>query len=867
CVAIEQKVNTRNPRSTVATSTEIYDYLKLLFTRVGRTYSPISGEEVKCHTPQNVVDYILSTANADDQVYILTAIPFEAANDLKEVLELEVQKGYSRVLYKNAVVKIVDFNETKVRSKDIFLLVDRILVEPKSDDEYLQRLSDSVQTAFYEGKGVLTVQIKNDTTTQEMEFSNLFELDGMQFERPTINFLSFNNPFGACKTCQGFGTIIGIDESLVIPDRSLSLFEGAVAPWRGESLSKWKDAFIKNVNSDVFPIHKPYMELSEEEKDVLWQGGKGVEGINDFVRFLQESSYKIQYRVMLAKYRGRTICPDCKGTRLRHDSNFVKIVSENKIPFHSKGTSKKIALSEVLLMTVEEAKAFFDVFTFSPRDQDIARRLLTEIHSRLVFLSDVGLGYLGLNRLSNSLSGGESQRINLTTSLGSSLVGSTYILDEPSIGLHSRDTVRLIKVLKKLQHAGNTVVVVEHDEELMHSADELIDIGPFAGSNGGEVVFKGNFDDMMTSKTLTSDFLNNVREIPVPSQRRKWNNHIELKNVRYNNLKRVNTKIPLSALTVVTGVSGSGKTSLIKGVFYPLILRALDQYAGIKPGESDGIVGDVSRVQAVEMIDQNPIGKSSRSNPVTYVKAYDVIRDLFADQVLSKQRGYKSSIFSFNVEGGRCDNCKGEGEEIIEMQFMADLHLPCEVCKGKRFKQEVLEVNYKNKNIHDVLSMTVDDAMEFFSEVSLIKKRLQPLQDVGLGYVSLGQSSNTLSGGEAQRIKLASFLGKNNSQTHTLFIFDEPTTGLHFHDIQKLLKSLNALVDSGNTVVTIEHNLDVVKSADWVIDLGPDGGKAGGAVVFEGTPEGMILCKDSYTGQYLKTKLEGGFLNPSLKKA
>ncbi|MFT5513073.1 MAG: excinuclease ABC subunit A, partial [Bacteroidia bacterium] len=580
CVAIEQKVNTRNPRSTVATSTEIYDYLKLLFTRVGRTYSPISGEEVKCHTPQNVVDYILSTANADDQVYILTAIPFEAANDLKEVLELEVQKGYSRVLYKNAVVKIVDFNETKVRSKDIFLLVDRILVEPKSDDEYLQRLSDSVQTAFYEGKGVLTVQIKNDTTTQEMEFSNLFELDGMQFERPTINFLSFNNPFGACKTCQGFGTIIGIDESLVIPDRSLSLFEGAVAPWRGESLSKWKDAFIKNVNSDVFPIHKPYMELSEEEKDVLWQGGKGVEGINDFVRFLQESSYKIQYRVMLAKYRGRTICPDCKGTRLRHDSNFVKIVSENKIPFHSKGTSKKIALSEVLLMTVEEAKAFFKVFTFSPRDQDIARRLLTEIHSRLVFLSDVGLGYLGLNRLSNSLSGGESQRINLTTSLGSSLVGSTYILDEPSIGLHSRDTVRLIKVLKKLQHAGNTVVVVEHDEELMHSADELIDIGPFAGSNGGEVVFKGNFDDMMTSKTLTSDFLNNVREIPVPSQRRKWNNHIELKNVRYNNLKRVNTKIPLSALTVVTGVSGSGKTSLIKGVFYPLILRALDQYAG-----------------------------------------------------------------------------------------------------------------------------------------------------------------------------------------------------------------------------------------------------------------------------------------------
>ncbi len=866
CVAIEQKVNTRNPRSTVATSTEIYDYLKLLFTRVGKTFSPISGGEVKCHTPQNVVDHILNEANPDDQVYILTSIPFENAKELVEVLDLEVQKGYSRLLYKDQVVKISDFKETKVRSKDLFLLIDRVLVESKTDEEYLQRLSDSVQTAFFEGKGILTIQIKTGDATSQTEFSNLFELDGMQFERPTINFLSFNNPYGACKTCQGFGTIIGIDESLVIPDSSLSLFEGAVAPWRGESLSKWKKAFMKNVDPEKFPIHKPYLELSESEKDLLWQGDDNVEGINVFVKFLQESSYKIQYRVMLAKYRGRTICPDCKGTRLRHDSNFVKIVSETELPFHSRDTPNKVSLSEVLLLTVDEAKSFFQVFSFSKTDQKIASRLLTEIYARLDFLSDVGLGYLGLNRLSNSLSGGESQRINLATSLGSSLVGSTYILDEPSIGLHSRDTERLIKVLKKLQKAGNTVVVVEHDEELMNSADELIDIGPFAGTNGGEVVFNGTFSDMMSSSTLTSEFLNNVREIKIPEQRRKWNNFVEVKNVRFNNLQRVTTKIPLSALTVVTGVSGSGKTSLIKGVFYPLMLRSLDQYAGIKPGESDGIVGDIKTIQAVEMIDQNPIGKSSRSNPVTYVKAYDAIRDLFAEQVLSKQRGYKGSIFSFNVEGGRCDNCKGEGEEVIAMQFMADLHLPCEVCGGKRFKQEVLEVTYNGKSIHDVLSMTVDDAMDFFKDVSLILKRLKPLQDVGLGYVSLGQSSNTLSGGEAQRIKLASFLGKNNSQTHTLFIFDEPTTGLHFHDIQKLLKSLNALVDSGNTVITIEHNLDVVKSADWVIDLGPDGGKAGGQVVFEGTPEDLAKS-DTHTGKFLKTKLEGGFLNPALKKA
>ncbi|MBO6517964.1 MAG: excinuclease ABC subunit UvrA [Bacteroidia bacterium] len=865
CVAIEQKVNTRNPRSTVATSTEIYDYLKLLFTRIGKTYSPISGEEVKCHSVQDVVDYLIQNAKEDNHIYIVTELAFEKAETLQQVLDLEAQKGYSRLLYKDKVVKISDFKEERVRSKDVYLLIDRIVAESKPDDEYMQRLNDSVQTAFYEGKGILTIQIRNDEETTSKEFSNLFELDGMQFERPTINFLSFNNPYGACKTCQGFGTIIGIDEDLVVPDKGKSLFEGAVAPWRGETLSVWKRDFIAMAEENNFPIHKPYIDLSEAEKDLLWQGNESTKGINDFVDFLKENSYKIQYRVMMAKYRGKTTCPDCKGTRLRKDTNYVKLVSTQKMPFHSKGTPDKIALAEVLLLTVDEAIRLFDQIKLSEHDGQIADRLFTEIDSRLKFLSDVGLGYLGLNRLSNSLSGGESQRINLATSLGSSLVGSTYILDEPSIGLHSRDTERLIKVLKNLQRAGNTVVVVEHDEELMNAADELIDIGPFAGTNGGEVVFNGTFTDLMASKTLTADFLNNVRQIEIPEHRRKWNNFIEVKNARYNNLKNVSTKIPLSAFTVVTGVSGSGKTSLVKGVFHPAIMRALDQYAGVRPGESDGLGGDVSQVDAVEMIDQNPIGKSSRSNPVTYVKAFDAIRDLFTEQVLAKQRGYKSSIFSFNVDGGRCDNCKGEGEEIIEMQFMADLHLPCEVCKGKRFKQEVLEVTYNGKSIYDVLSMTVDEAIDFFENVSLIRKRLQPLQDVGLGYVSLGQSSNTLSGGEAQRIKLASFLGKNTSSTHTLFIFDEPTTGLHFHDIQKLLKSFKALVDQGNTVITIEHNLDVIKTADWVIDLGPEGGKNGGNIVFEGTPDDLVDCKESYTGQYLKKKLAGDFLNPALR--
>ncbi len=864
CVAIEQKVNSRNPRSTVATSTEIYDYLKLLFTRAGHTYSPVSGDEVKCHTVEDVLLYILTASKPDDVIYMLTVLPMEAGKDLAEVLDLELKKGYSRLLYKNEVVKIDAFEEERVRSAETFLLIDRLVGVGEPDDEYMQRLNDSIQTAFYEGHGVLTIQLRNAAgDIVNKEFSNLFELDDITFEKPTINFLSFNNPYGACKTCQGFGSVIGVDENLVVPNKSLSLFNGMVAPWRGETLGEWKNKFISVSDKTKFPVHKAYQELSEVELDLLWQGNKDCRGINDFFDFLQENSYKIQYRVMMARYRGKTTCPDCKGTRMRKDAGYVKLNSEKDLPYHSKDDKRKINLAEVLLLTIKQALELFDSLELRETESHIAERLMKEIKSRLNFLNDVGLSYLGLNRLSNSLSGGESQRINLATSLGSSLVGSTYVLDEPSIGLHSKDTERLITVIKKLRDSGNTVVVVEHDEEIMYASDELIDIGPMAGTLGGEVVFQGDFRDLATSQTLTADYLNHVKRIEIPDHRRKWNNFIELKNAHLNNLKQLNVKIPLNTFTVVSGVSGSGKTSLIKGVLHPLLLRSLEQYTGGGQFGSDEISGDIRLVQAIEMVDQNPIGKSSRSNPVTYIKAYDAIRDLFADQVISKQRGYKSSIFSFNVDGGRCDNCKGEGEEVIEMQFMADLHLPCEVCKGQRFKTEVLETTYSGKNIAEVLEMTVDEAMEFFENNSLIKKRLKPLQDVGLGYVSLGQSSNTLSGGEAQRIKLASFLAKSSSTNHTLFIFDEPTTGLHFHDVQKLLKSFKALVDKGNTIITIEHNLDVIKMADWVIDMGPEGGAAGGYVVFEGTPEDLAKSGTD-TAKYLKTKLDGKLINPAL---
>jgi excinuclease ABC subunit A len=865
CVAIEQKVNSRNPRSTVATSTEIYDYLKLLFTRVGKTFSPISGQEVKCHTIEDVVNHIIAESETNDQINLLVNLPLEDTQSLSELLDLEMKKGYSRLLYKGKIIKIDGFTETKVRSKDISLIVDRIIRSEDADDEFMTRVADSVQTAFYEGKGLVTVQMSDDERVKsEVEFSNLFELDGMTFERPTINFLSFNNPFGACSNCQGFGSVIGIDEDLVVPDQSLSLYEGAIAPWRGEVLGVWKKNFI-SACSNKYPIHKAYNELTDDEKDVLWKGKGELKGVNSFFDFLQENTYKIQYRVMMAKYRGKTNCPDCRGTRLRKDTDYVKLCSTSPLPVHSKNDPYKISISELIRCSISEATEVFQALKLNKADSIIANRLITEVDSRLRFLSDVGLAYLGLNRLSNSLSGGESQRINLATTLGSSLVGSTYILDEPSIGLHSKDTELLIGVLQKLKKVGNTVVVVEHDEEIMHAADELLDIGPHAGSLGGEVVFQGNFEHLAHADTLTANYLNNVLSIVIPEHRRAWNNHIVINNARNNNLKNITTKIPLNAFTVVSGVSGSGKTSLIKGVFYPNMLRELDQYTGLKLGESEGLSGDISSINAIEMVDQNPIGKSSRSNPVTYVKAYDAIRDLFSDQVISKQRGYKSSVFSFNIDGGRCDNCKGEGEEIIEMQFMADIHLPCESCKGQRFKDEILEVTFKEKRIIDVLNMTVDDAIEFFKDIPPIKKRLMPLQEVGLGYVTLGQSSNTLSGGEAQRIKLASFLSKSSSSTHTLFIFDEPTTGLHFHDIKKLLKSFNALIKKGNTIVCIEHNLDVIKSADWVIDLGPEGGKNGGYLSFAGTPEELAKEKGNVTGQYLAKKMSGELLNPFIR--
>jgi len=859
CVAIEQKVNTRNPRSTVSTSTEIYDYLKLLFARVGRTISPISGQEVKAHTVSDVVDHVISLGekHEGDKLFILSRIYSREERKMKEILGLELQKGFSRAFFKGKTVKIEKFLEDGVDDldvSDVQLLIDRMVLKAELDESELQRLADSVQTALFEGGGEMTILHESENGTQSRSFSNLFELDGLTFERPTVNFLSFNNPYGACKKCEGFGNVIGIDEDLVIPDKGLSLHEGCVAPWRGQSLSEWRVAFETVVKKIGFPIHRPFFQLSKAEKDLLWNGNSHIDGIGAFFQFLEKNSYKIQYRVMLSKYRGKTICPECSGTRLRKDASYVKLVPA-KAPTIDGEKIEQIALQEVLLMNVADARSFFDQVEFSKNEEQIADRILKEIRSRLRFLTDVGLGYLGLNRLSNTLSGGESQRINLATSLGSSLVGSTYILDEPSIGLHSRDTERLISVLKGLRDSGNTVVVVEHDEDVMRSADHMVDVGPQAGRLGGEIVFTGDFTELNSANTLTSNYLTGEEQIEIPSRRRSWNNHLLLKGVRYHNLKGIDVRVPLNCITAITGVSGSGKTSLVKGVLFPALQRHLEQFTGNKVGDFDGMEGDVRMVHAVEMVDQNPIGKSSRSNPVTYVKAYDAIRDLMASMPLAVQRGYKSGMFSFNIEGGRCDNCKGEGEEVIEMQFMADLHLTCEVCKGKRFKNDILEVSYKQKNIHDILNMTVDEAMDFFEEKTSIQDKLRPLQDVGLGYVSLGQSSNTLSGGEAQRIKLASFLSKSVSGQHTVFIFDEPTTGLHFHDIRKLMKSFNALVESGSTVITIEHNLDVIKCADWVIDLGPEGGEEGGHLVYEGTPEGMVENGEGYTYEYLSEKL------------
>ena len=844
CIAIEQKVNTRNPRSTVATSTELYDYLKLLWARVGKTISPISGNEVKKHSTSDVINYVLAL-ELDTSIYICYK---PSKDNAKEYLQTALQKGYNRIWSNGEMLKIEDAIAHK-KLKEYSILVDRLkAMEP--DDDYKSRLSDSIETAFWEGNGECTII----TDDNEEMFNNKFELDGMSFEEPSVNLLSFNNPYGACAECEGFGSIIGIDPELVIPNGSLSVYENAIACWKGETISEWKNDFIQTSANYNFPIHRPISELTEKELDLLWQGNGRVRGLNDFFRYLQENSYKIQYRVMLSKSRGKTICPSCVGTRIRKDGSYVKITNQGTNPAFMK-EPKLSSLNQILLLNIEQASAFFANLKLGKQETEIAKPVLLEINNRLDYLLRVGLSYLGLNRLSNSLSGGESQRINLATSLGSSLVGSTYILDEPSIGLHSKDTERLISVLLNLKEKGNTVVVVEHDEDMMRTADYLIDMGPEAGQLGGEVVFEGHYKDLAGKSTLTAKYLDDSIRIEIPLVRRKWNNKISLIGARQNNLKGIDVDIPLNTLTVVTGVSGSGKTSLIKGILFPAVLRETQQYSTQRIGEVKEIKGDFSSFTAVELVDQNPIGKSSRSNPVTYVKAYDPIRELFSTMPMSKQRGFKTKHFSFNVEGGRCENCQGEGEEIVEMQFMADLHLKCEECNGKKFKEEVLEVEFKHKSIFDVLELTVDEAIKFFDGQKSIINKLLPLQEVGLGYIKLGQSSNSLSGGEAQRIKLATFLAKSQSKEKVLFIFDEPTTGLHFHDIKKLLKSFNALIDKGHSIVVIEHNLDVVKCADWVIDLGPEGGDRGGELMFAGTPEDMVKCEASVTGAFLKEKM------------
>lgn len=842
CIAIEQKVNTRNPRSTVATSTELYDYLKLLWARVGATISPISGKEVKKHSTSDVVNYV--TALEEGTAVLLCYKPVYDGE--RNYLEIALQKGYNRIYKNGETLKIEDVDAT---INDYLVLVDRLKIGT-IDDEFRSRLSDSVETAFWEGKGEISVI----TNGQQTNFNNRFELDGISFEEPSVNLLSFNNPYGACDTCEGFGSIIGIDPTLVIPNKSLSVYDNAVACWKGETLSEWKYDFIQKSASFKFPIHRPVKDLTPDERNLLWNGNAHVAGIHDFFKYLEEKSYKIQYRVMLSKYRGKTTCPDCLGTRLRKDASYIKLINQGSNPDFM-ADRHLASLPEILLLNIEQASSYFSSLKLPEQLQQIATPILIEIKSRLDYLTRVGLTYLGLNRLSNTLSGGESQRINLATSLGSSLVGSTYILDEPSIGLHSNDTQKLISVLEDLRDTGNTVVVVEHDEEMMQQSDYLIDIGPQAGQLGGEVVFSGESKQLQNVDTLTAKYLTGRDEIPVPSARRKWNNKLTVVEAIENNLKAVTVDIPLNVLTAVTGVSGSGKTSLIKGIVYPAALRAIQQYSTQKIGEVKEVIGDFSAFGAVELVDQNPIGKSSRSNPVTYVKAYDAIRDLFAQMPLSKQRGFKTKHFSFNVDGGRCEKCQGEGEEVVEMQFMADLHLTCEDCKGKRFKEDVLEVEYLKKNIYDILNLTVDEALIFFKGQKTIVNKLQPLQDVGLGYIKLGQGSNSLSGGEAQRIKLATFLAKSQAKDKVLFIFDEPTTGLHFNDIKKLLTSFNALLDKGHSIVVIEHNLDVIKCADWVVDLGPEGGDNGGYVVATGTPEEIAGNADSLTGKYLKDKL------------
>ncbi|MEO6729622.1 MAG: excinuclease ABC subunit UvrA [Ferruginibacter sp.] len=840
-IAIEQKVITRTPRSTVGSMTEIFDYLRLLFARAGKTISPISGREVKKDDVADVVKAIDSLMTGD-KVLILVTFKLHANRDIKEELNILIQKGFSRIYSNNEILRIEEVLEDDTLIKKLapsknkagtYLLVDRLVVKEFDEDDK-HRISDSVGTAFYEGEGELVIEINGDKL---IPFSNKFELDGIQFEEPVPNLFSFNNPFGACPTCEGFSLVLGIDSDLVIPNKQLSVYEGAVAPWKGEKLGLWKENFVRAAKRFNFPVHKPIIDLTEEQLQVLWEGNSYVNGINDFFKEVEQNLYKVQYRVLLSRYRGRTLCPDCKGYRLRKEALYVKIADKQ--------------IGHLCAMPVKDLKDWFDQLQLSEYQEQVSKRILIEIHHRIKTLMDVGLGYLTLNRLANSLSGGESQRIQLTRSLGSNLTNSLYILDEPSIGLHSRDTVRLIRVLKELRDLGNTVVVVEHDEMMMREADYIIDMGPLASHLGGEVVAEGNHDELIADeKSLTGKYLKGTFKIEPPKQLRKWNSSITVEGARQNNLKNITVEFPLNVFCVVSGVSGSGKTTLVKQILYPALQKIKGE--GVeKAGMHRAINGDINSLSQIEMVDQNPIGKSSRSNPVTYIKAYDEIRDMYSKQPLSKMRGFQPKHFSFNVDGGRCDACKGEGEQIVEMQFLADVHLTCEICGGKRFKEEVLEVEYKGKNIYEVLDMSVDDALVFFAEEPDVAKKIQPLSDVGLGYVKLGQSSNTLSGGEAQRVKLASFLGKGRSQGNILFIFDEPTTGLHFHDIKKLLTSFNALIEQGHTILVIEHNTDVIKSADWVIDLGPEAGDAGGNLVFAGKPSDLKSCKESYTGKFL----------------
>jgi excinuclease ABC subunit A len=844
-IAIEQKVNTRNPRSTVGTSTEIYDYLKLFFARIGRTFSPVSGDEVQCHSVSDVVDFITSFALG---TRILIAAPLVVRKDKNLIQEagLLLQQGFTRLESDNEYFRIDELISGKTTfdcTGNCNIVVDRVPVS--FDEDTINRLSDSVQTAFFEGHGECVIKVSENNEVITRIFSNRFESDGIEFEIPSLHFFDFNNPMGACRTCEGYGKVIGIDEDLVVPNKSLSVFQDAIACWKGEKMKEWRDKLVYSADKFSFPVHRPYYDLTGEEKHLLWTGNKYFDGLNDFFRHLEEQSYKIQYRVILSRYRGKTVCPECRGSRLKKEAGFVKIAGKS--------------IQDLVLMPVSGLKQFFEQIQLSAHDEKVAFRIMLEIRNRLSFLTDVGLGYLTLNRLSSTLSGGESQRIRLATSLGSSLVGSLYILDEPSIGLHSRDTQRLIGVLKKLRQIGNTVLVVEHDEEIMRASDQIIDIGPHAGLLGGEVVFQGNLESLTNDETsLTGRYLTGKEKIEIPRIRRKWNNFIEIRGARENNLKNLHVKFPLNTITVVTGVSGSGKSSLVTRILYPALNKYLGGY-GERTGDHDSLTGDIHMLNGIEFVDQNPIGKSSRSNPVTYLKAYDEIRKLYSEQQSAKLQGLSPSHFSFNVDGGRCEECQGEGAIKVEMQFLADVYLVCESCSGKRFKEEILDVKYRDHNIDDILNLSVNQAIELFekskaSTEKKIVKRLRSLQDVGLGYVKLGQSSSTLSGGESQRVKLASFLAKEKD-TPTLFIFDEPTTGLHFHDIRKLIDSLNALMLRGHTIIIIEHNLEVIKSADWIIDLGPEGGYNGGYVLFEGTPEQLVIQENSYTGQALKGKI------------